>query len=291
MDFDTALARFLLQLRANGRTRHTLDQYERHVQALASWARSEAAGADVEEIGHEDLAEFLGSPQALTRPDGKPKRQTSVNALRSSLRGFFGYLHGAGYLSQDPSRLIRRANCEPPPGRTLSQAEQKKLLGVFETVVGQAARRDHALVQLLLGTGIRLGAALALEVEDVDLERGEILIRKAKGGRARLVYLPEAVGEHLARFLGDRTSGPVFESRPGVAISDRHARRRIGVWMERAGVRAVSPHGLRRTFGTDLYRRTRDVLLVREALGHRSLSATLRYATVGENAVRAASPA
>ena len=139
-----------------------------------------------------------------------------MNALRSRLRGFFGYLHQAGHLPEDPSRLIRPALCGEAPPRALSEASQERLLTALAAAEGETAARDHALFHLLLGTGIRLGSALALQVEDLDLVAGEMRLRIVKGGRVERVFLPPAVGEHLRGFLAGRASGPVFARADGL---------------------------------------------------------------------------
>jgi site-specific recombinase XerD len=69
-------------------------------------------------------------------------------------------------------------------------------------------------------------------------------------------------------------------------MTRRHAERRFRVWVEKAGIRRASPHSLRHTFATKLYKRTGDVLLVREALCHRSISSTLIYARVDAERLR-----
>src|SRR5687767_8652236 len=123
MHIDEALQLFLTQLEADGRSPHTIGQYRRHVRLLAAWAHHARHGASVGEIGHELLARFLASPQARLRGDGGRRAAGTGNALRSSLKGFFGYLHKAGYIATDPARLIRRARTGTPPPRGLT-AEQ-----------------------------------------------------------------------------------------------------------------------------------------------------------------------
>ena len=116
MKIDEALEKFLLQLQADGRSNHTRRQYARHVRLFADWARDVGAcGDDIEQVDHEIVAKFLASDAANRSAHGGKKRATSSNCLRSSLKGFFGYLHRAGYIRKDPSRLVRRAVCSPPP--------------------------------------------------------------------------------------------------------------------------------------------------------------------------------
>jgi site-specific recombinase XerC len=84
-----ALTRFLVQLQADGRSSHTIAQYQRHVRRFASWATAECLPDDVAAIEREHVARFLASAEAQRRPDGRAKRTGSLNALRSSLRMTF----------------------------------------------------------------------------------------------------------------------------------------------------------------------------------------------------------
>ncbi len=90
---DDALERFLVQLEANGRSPHTIGQYRRHVRLFGAWRAHVCHSGPVDAISHEDFARFLASPHARTRRDTRAKKATTVNALRSSLRGFSRYLH------------------------------------------------------------------------------------------------------------------------------------------------------------------------------------------------------
>jgi site-specific recombinase XerD len=286
MHLDDALSRFLTQLEADGRSPHTIGQYRRHVRALGTWL---PPGREIEAVGHEDLARFLAAPVAKTRPDGASKKATSVNALRSSLKGFWGYVHRAGYVAADPSRLIRRAITGPPPPKTLSEDDQRRLLDALSKAEDDAGKRDHALFHLMLATGIRIGSALALDVEDVDLERGEIVLRKMKGDRQERIYLGREIREHLRRFIAGRATGPVFTAWGRRRLSARHVQRRFGEWLREAGImRAASPHSCRHAFAMAVYARTRDILIVKEALRHRSLTSTMVYAKVCDEQVRRA---
>jgi len=284
-----ALAQFLLQLEADGRSPHTRAQYARHLGLLARWLAASGHSGEIEHVGHEDLARFLVAPEARERGDGAPKRASSTNCLRTSLRSFFAWQHAAGNLRQNPARLVRRAMCSPGPPRALSEGERKALLDTLAAGEGWTARRDHELFSLMLGSGLRLGATLALDVEDLDLDRGELVARKMKGGRAERVLLPRSVCEHLASWFAGRTAGPVFRGRGGERLGARQVARRLDYWLERAGIRrAASPHSLRHTFAAELLGRTHDLVLVQSAMHHRSIASTLRYVAADEQRLRAA---
>ena len=284
-----ALDRYLVQLEADGRSPHTIGQYRRHVRLLASWLSAEGHSADLRDLDHEVLARFLASPAARNRPDGVTKRATSTNALRSSMRTFFAWVHAAGYVGANPARLVRRARCGSPPPRALSEDEQRRLLEVLDRGDGPEAQRDHVLFATMLATGIRVGSTVALGVEDVDLDAGVLYLRTAKGDQPERVFLSRGIVGHLRRFIGERTDGPLFPSRSGRAMTTRHVNRRLQRWLKAAGIeRPASPHSLRHSFARDLYRRCRDVLLVKEALRHRSIVSTLVYAQVDEERLRRA---
>jgi site-specific recombinase XerD len=285
MKIETALARFLTQLEADGRSPFTIDQYRRQIGHLAGFFGSRT----VEALTHEDIARYLASPSARTKLDGTPKKATSMNVRRSCVRTFFRYVHEAGYTTTNPARLVRRAPCGTAPPRTLSPGEQVRLLKTIASARGPQARRDHMLFHLMLATGIRLGSALALDRAAVDLGRAELRIEHTKGNRPEVVFLGRAVRAHLRRYMTGRGPGFLFEGRGRGPLCGRQAQRRLEIWLGEARIgRRVSPHSLRHAFAIDLYRRSGDLFLVKEALRHRSITSTTVYATVGGHRLRQA---
>lgn len=279
-----ALDRYVVQLEADGRSEHTIAQYRRHVGQLARWMGERD---DLEAVDHEALAAFLASPDARGARYGGTKKATSMNALRTSLRTFFGYCHAAGWVQVNPARLIRRARCAGPAPRGLSDSDRRKLLDALTVAQGPVARRDHLLIDLMLSTGIRLSAALALTDADVDLHRGELVVQRAKGNRVERVILGRDVRDHLVGYLAEREPGPLFPGLSGRPMTRRQAVRRLEGWMKRARCQGrASPHTLRHDFAQRLYVRTGDVLLVQRALGHRSIESTVVYAQADESALR-----
>jgi integrase/recombinase XerC len=282
-----ALGRFEIQLAADGRSAHTIGQYRRHVKAFDAWAGSIGV-REIEQVTHEHVAKFLSSPAARSTPDGRAKKATSTNAIRTSLKVFFAFVHGAGYAETNAGRLIRRAITSGGPPRTMSADDQQRLLETLAKAEGHEAERDHALFATMLRTGVRVGSVVGLNVEDVDLAAGELTLR-CKGDRIERVFLGKDIATHLLRWIGDRTTGPLFPTRDGRRLTSRQVARRLAGWIEAAGItRRASPHTLRHSFATQLYRRTGDILLVREALRHRSIASTLVYARVDGERLRRA---
>jgi len=219
-------------------------QYERHVARFGEWAGTRGL-VDVRAIEPEHVAAYLGSPSATHRQDGRRRSPVTVNALRSSLRGFFDYLQRSGIVQRSPARVLRMARTGKPAPKGMRPDEVVKLMAVLATATTVAERRDHALVAFLLGTGARLSSALALDVADVDLEHGVATLRELKGGGALEVFLRPEPAKLLSEWVGSRRRGPVFVGRDGHALTPRQAQRRFEEWLERAEIRCrYSPHSL-----------------------------------------------
>ncbi len=290
MQLHAALDAFLVQLQADGRSPLTLDQYRRHIGLLDRWLAAQRRSRVLGAIDHTVLALFLVDDVARMRPDGQAKKATSTNALRTSLRAFFGYCHAAGLVTENPARLVRRARCAPPPPRTLSEDEVGRLLKALDAGKGVAAARDRALVRLLLGTGLRLSSAIGLRVEDVDLRRGELRVTRVKNDRPITLPISREVGRGLRGYLQTVPKGPLFPGSGDDTLTRRQAGRRIEEAATAAGLRGrASAHVLRHVFACRLLKATGGNLpLVQQALAHRSVASTTIYARVEAGALRAA---
>lgn len=287
MQLQAALQGFLVQLRADGRSPHTIGQYRRHGTALATWLTEAGIGTDLGNLTPEVLARFFASDAARSSCRGGPKTAVTLNAMRTSIRCFCTHLHQSGLLPANPARLLRRARCAPPPPKALHPDEQQRLLDVLAAATGPEAARDQMLVQLLLYTGIRIGSALALDVPDVDLAHGDIALHTTKGDRPTTAILPTAVADKLRMFLGGRADGPVFLAADR-RVSMRHTQRRLAAWLRKAGIRGRSAHSLRHSYAMRIYGSTGDILLTQAAMGHASIASTVVYAKADRARVRAA---
>jgi site-specific recombinase XerD len=287
MQLQDALGQFQVQLAADGRSEHTRKQYRRHVVAFIDWLTSGNRDTDITHVTPNIVAEFFGSDAARMSARGGTKRATSANAQRTSLRCFLRWAHESGLASSNAARLLRRARCAPPPPKALRDDEQARLLAVLAAATGPEPERDRMLVELLLGTGIRLGSAIALDIEDLDLHHHELTLRTTKNNRPTTAVLPATIAEKLKAFLGSRTAGPVFTANDH-RVSIRNMQRRIAHWLGVAQITGRSAHAFRHTFATKVYSATGDLQVTQAALGHASIASTVVYARVDKARVRAA---
>jgi len=291
MKLNTAIIRFDRQLAANGRSVHTRAAYRRDLRNLAQWLGNQS----VSRMKPDDLARFLTSEGVLLKPDSRPRKPISINRTKSALRSFFGFCVESGWVKENPARLIRSSPAAGKEPGTLKETEIKKLRAVLDAQEGPLNGRDRLIFELLLGTGIRLGSLVALNVCDVDLRTGTLHIR-LKGGTEGRVFLNPGLRRLMRRYLKESgaqgacaADTQLFRGNGGQRLGARQIQLRFARWFREAGIdRPVSIHSLRHTFATRLYEKTGDLHLVQRALGHRQITTTEIYARVSDGALRRA---
>ena len=137
--------------------------------------------------------------------------------------------------------------------------------------------------QSAIGTGIRLGELVSLDLDDIDLDAKHLRVC-AKGNICQVKFLKTDLRALLRAWLNERrrmapdAERALFLSNRGTRITPRQVARRFEVWLARAGIgKQLSPHSLRHSFATHLYEVTADLLVVQRALGHRDIATTEIY--------------
>lgn len=153
----------------------------------------------------------------------------------------------------------------------------------------RAAQRDHLLVQIGLTMGLRVSELIGLNIEHLDFEGRNCLIAQGKGDKDRYVPIPPAVVAALKTWLGERTSGPVFQQPNGRRLAKRTVQLRVKRIAKRGGIaRNVKCHTLRHSFATRMVDLGSDIRLVQELMGHASIATTECYLHVSTERMRAA---
>lgn len=173
----------------------------------------------------------------------------------------------------DPSPLLR----ELP--RYLTQDEVRRLFGVIDSA------RNRALFAILYLYGLRVGEVAFIRVEDVDLERSRIVIRRSKGGVWTERPIFSAVARLLRRYLAESPltlDSPLFPGRSG-SLRKRQIQSLFARYRDLAGLRrALTCHGLRHAIATHLLDAGCSLEFVQDHLGHRSIRSTSIYARISD---------
>ena len=151
--------------------------------------------------------------------------------------------------------------------------------------------RDNAIVTLFLGTGIRVSELVGLNVEDFDFSQNAFKVTR-KGGNSTILYYSNEVKNAVLKWLEQRKTLPLKENENALFISLQNKRictRAVEILVkkfakESAPLKKISPHKLRSTFGTNLYRETKDIYIVADVLGHKDVNTTKKhYAAISED--------
>ncbi|WP_240311856.1 site-specific tyrosine recombinase XerD [Nocardioides houyundeii] len=270
-----------------GLAANTLSSYRRDLRRYAGHLDQE--GIDrLDGVSESTVSAFLAR---LREGDAEHPPLGAASAARTvvAVRGFHKFAVRDGLTTNDPAASVR----PPTPAKRLPKALPLSDVEAILEAAGAAgtplAARDRALLEVLYGTGARISEAVGLDVDDLDLEEGTVLLR-GKGSKERLVPVGSYAVEAVQTYLTRARPGLVAQGRgtPAVFLNSRGGRlSRQSAWAvlakaaDRAGVtRDVSPHTLRHSFATHLIDGGADVRVVQELLGHASVTTTQVYTLV-----------
>lgn len=227
-----------------------------------------------------------------------------------SLRSFYNYFFKKEMIHTNPAALVSIPKLHEKEivrldidevARLLDEVESGNTMTKTQQKYHEKTRlRDLALMTLLLGTGIRVSECVGLDINDVDFNNNGIKIRR-KGGYEVVVYFGEEVREALLNYLEERNQivpmsghdNALFLSMQQKRISVRSVENLVKKYASTVTkLKNITPHKLRSTYGTSLYRETGDIYLVADVLGHKDVNTTKKhYAAIEDNRRRSAASA
>ena len=256
----------------------------------------------------EEYMEYLKYRPAEANPrGGVMNRETGVKRKVSSLKSFYKYLYQKEMVENDPAARVLMPKLHEKEiirldvdevALMLDQAESGDRLTERQKAFHEKTKiRDLAILTLLLGTGIRVSECVGLDVNDVDFRNDGVRVHR-KGGKEQVVYFGDEVEEALLNWLEEREHiSPAEGSEEALFLSLQNRRmnvRSIENMVKKyartaAPLKKITPHKLRSTYGTSLYRETGDIYLVADVLGHNDVNTTRKhYAALQEDRRRSA---
>ncbi|HJN77974.1 MAG TPA: tyrosine recombinase XerC [Myxococcota bacterium] len=209
---------------------------------------------------------------------GAPAPSSTARRL-SSYRSFYRWAVKTGRCPDSPAERLTRPRVPAKVPRFVDVDEACEVVEVG-TQDGWYLLRNRALLEILYGSGLRVGEAASLDVDDVDVHARLVHVRCGKGGKPRRIPFGEACAEALAAWLEGHAGGPLFLNRYKKRLSSRSMHRIVRQAGLQAGVSALHPHALRHSCATHMLAGGADLRAIQEQLGHASLSTTQRYAHV-----------
>lgn len=261
---------------------------------------------DLSRLEAEDIEEYLDAMK-LYEKNGRryTNGEQALKRKLSALRVFFGYLYKNNRIT---SNAVEKVDMPKIHDKKIIRMEPNEVANFLDTVefgnnLTEHQKRYHeknkvrdlALLTLMLGTGMRVSETVGIDIHDVDFDNMRIKIVR-KGGKESYVYFSDEAYEALRDYMKLRKDMQAAEGHENALF--------LSGQMKRIGVRSVenivkkysscsvplkhiTPHKLRSTFGTELYRATDDIYLVADVLGHSDVNTTRKhYADMDEERKR-----
>lgn len=259
-----------------GKSPHTVKAYSQDLAGFSRWfEQTNGEGFNPQVVDSRDILEYRG--YLLTRG----RTPATVNRRLIGLRGFFRWAKQEGLAGENPFEAVEKVLVKQQKDTAPRWLDRKEQLALLRAVRKGESKRDLAIIQTLLGTGLRISELVAMRVSDLDISERKtwLHVREGKGSKARdipldrrtrqalSVYLEERQGEGSERlFLGQR--GPLNEAGINYLVNK---------YAYQARVENCTSHTLRHTFAKNLVDTGTPLDQVATLLGHESLDTTRVY--------------
>jgi site-specific recombinase XerD len=279
------LLRFEETLTLSALSPSTIVNYLADVRAFLRWGKAESGSQfSLDKVTQEHIRLYrYHLAQELNRA------ASTVNRHLMALKKFFAYAYQMGEIALDPTAGVSLVQDSGyAVSRHLDDQEINRLLEAAENGTRAGLiRRDMAIIQLLLHTGLRVSEIVSLRKDDLIFDNPGMRLQVRSGQEEALArYLPlsNAVCKTLHNYLAVRPhsakSDHLFLSQYGRQISSRTVQRIVSNCAKSAGVEGVSAQSLRRTYAVHLFAETNNLQLVSERLGHQNKAITEQFLSV-----------
>ena len=271
------IGRWLEALEQQGKSSHTLAAYRRALTHFIQWNMTNYSSAfDLVSIIPRDVRDWKGYQQTVEKAS-----PATINQRLVALSRFFAWAVKQGLARENPAQDTGSLRL---PLREANGLPDRDLRWFLRAVHTSGNLRDIAIVETLVGTGLRVGELLALQVGDVEMgERsGKVTVRQGKHGGYRAVPLTRevraALSAYLAQYPDAQPNTPLWLGTRGELSHRSSVVRLLNKYAYQAGVEAFSPHALRHTFAARyLEANPGDLRGLAALLGHANLNTVMIY--------------
>ena len=258
---------------------------------------------DLDQVNSTHIEMFL-EYISLYKVDGKTYKNGEKAKCRklSTLRAMLKYFYKKDKLKSNVAAKVDTPKIHDSQIIRLELDEVEKVLDLAEkgndmTRMQQGFHkhtrvRDYAMLSLFLGTGIRISECVGLNIDDFDFKQNAFVVTR-KGGNKTILYFNEEVSDALQAYILERekiktqpgSEKALFLSLQNRRITVRAVEKLVKKYSQIINpLKKITPHKLRSTFGTNLYRETNDIYIVADFLGHKDVNTTRKhYAAISED--------
>ncbi len=269
----------------------------------------EITPTDIEQLSPFEIEAYLNYVEIYKDAEGNIIKNSERGKSRklAAIRSMIRYFEKKQIIKYNPTASVDTPKLREKEIIRLDTDEINAMFEVVDTGDGLSTRqqkyqentrvRDLAIVSLLLGTGIRVSELVGIDVDDVNFNDLSFVVTR-KGGARVILYFSEEVAGYLYDYYCMRTADKSLKNEPALFLSLQKRRittRAVENIIKKyslvaAPLKHITPHKLRSTFGTQLYRNTGDIYVVADVLGHKDVNTTKRhYAAITDDIRRNAS--
>ena len=251
----------------------------------------------LDEIKLMDLEEYMEYLKCYSTEKREDLMNTERGIMRkvSTVKSFYNYFYRTERIQNNPASLLQLPKIHEKEiirldvdevARFLDEVEDGECLTEKQKAYHAKTKlRDLAMMTLLLGTGLRVSECVGLNINDVDFRNGGLRIHR-KGGKEVIVYFGAEVEYALQDYLSERehivpeegSEEALFLSMQRKRINVRSVEKMLKKYEQLVTpLKKITPHKLRSTYGTNLYRETGDIYLVADVLGHSDVNTTKKH--------------
>ena len=251
----------------------------------------------LDEIKLMDLEEYMEYLKCYSTEKREDLMNTERGIMRkvSTVKSFYNYFYRTERIQNNPDSLLQLPKIHEKEiirldvdevARFLDEVEDGECLTEKQKAYHAKTKlRDLAMMTLLLGTGLRVSECVGLNINDVDFRNGGLRIHR-KGGKEVIVYFGAEVEYALQDYLSERehivpeegSEEALFLSMQRKRINVRSVEKMVKKYAQLVTpLKKITPHKLRSTYGTNLYRETGDIYLVADVLGHSDVNTTKKH--------------
>lgn len=260
------------------------------------------------EISSFDIEKYL-SWLNVYRKEGKKRYNQEKGKSRklSSIKSLYKYCFKKDLIPANTAEKVtapkihEKAILRLEPDEMVKVLDEVNIKGGFskhqQNYISNTKKRDEAIFYLFLGTGIRISELVGINIEDINFEINSFKVTR-KGGNSTILYFTDEVKEKLIEYLPERNQilkddeieNAFFISLQKKRISVRAVQNIVKKYSQIAvPLKNITPHKLRSTFGTNLYKETNDIYMVATLLGHKDINTTRKhYAAINDDMKREA---
>ena len=291
VDLKNIKTEFLSYLKSErGFSGHTLESYSNDIAVFIDYCSKIFSGhtIDLDLIDTNTIRRFIGNEMEkvyITKKEKRSYHSKTIARRLAAIKSLFNYLYNFEKIKDNPAMHLRT----PKTDKNLPViVRENDIVNLMKEPINNPitneieGERDHAILEMLYATGLRLNELLSINICDID-RKSELVKVLGKGGKERIVPIGkvalnsiDSYLKKLGKSIRSNYEDPLFINKKGKRLPKRTLQRRIKKYLE-VTMGGGTVHTLRHTFATHLVNSGADILTVKELLGHSSLSSTQHY--------------